>query len=116
MSADLDQVRDEWAEDLVHASAFRHVRAEPACTGYTMASSGRTTCWRCGWQLSGRLEDVGEVRSARFAYAALARVGEALHQALAVVAQALIAAVLPTRKPAQLLDGEARRTLGVSEC
>ncbi len=89
----MTDVGDEWAKGLVHTAAFRHVAIEPACTGYTLASSGRTTCGLCGWQLSARLADVGGLGSARFAFAALAQVGETVELVIGAVVTALFAAV-----------------------
>lgn len=68
-------VADNWAECIVEAEAFRHIADHPACLGYCMASSGCAVCGNCDWQLSGRMDDVGEARSARFAFAALATIG-----------------------------------------
>jgi hypothetical protein len=88
-------LRDDWAELLVQLAAFAHVRGSPNCRGFTMWISGRTTCGRCGWGLSARMADVGTTGSARFALAALARVGQAIALAVDEVVQALFEAVVP---------------------
>jgi hypothetical protein len=90
-------LRDDWAELLVQAAAFAHVRVSPSCRGYTIWSAGRTVCrhGRCGWSMSARMDDVGTFGSARFAQAAIARVGQAVALAVSAVAQALFEAVLP---------------------
>jgi hypothetical protein len=93
-SAELDQdARDDWAKSLVQSSAFLHVTAEPACAGYTLASSGRASCGLCGWRMSARLGDVGTVESALFAGAVLARVGAAVELAIGEVLTALFEVV-----------------------
>lgn len=66
----------QWAERLVLAAAFMHVAFSASCTGYAIASSGRSSCGRCAWRLSGRLRDVGDESSARFALFALAMIGQ----------------------------------------
>jgi hypothetical protein len=66
---------DQWAEDLVQTSAWMHLDGSPLCLGYVMASSGRAFCGRCQWQLSGRLDDLGSLRSGRFAMFVLAWIG-----------------------------------------
>jgi hypothetical protein len=86
---------DDWAEVLVQAAAFAHVRGSPGCLGYTTWSSGRAGCASCGWGMSARLRDVGTPGSARFAQAAIARVGQAIALAFGEVVQALFEAVLP---------------------
>jgi hypothetical protein len=66
----------DWAMRLVEWSAFMHVDASAGrCRGYTMSSSGRAICGFCRWELSGRMEDAGEERSARFALYVLASIG-----------------------------------------
>jgi hypothetical protein len=85
---------DDWAEVLVQAAAFAHVRASPSCRGYTTWSSGRAGCGYCGWGMSARLGDVGTTGSARFAQAAIARVGQAIALAVSEVVQARFEAVL----------------------
>lgn len=85
---------DEWAKGLVHWAAFTHVGAEPRCTGYTMASSGRATCGACGWRMSAWVRDAGTTESARFALAALAQVGAAFSLALGLVVTALFETIL----------------------
>jgi hypothetical protein len=87
--------RDDWAEVLVQVAAFTHVHAAPSCRGYTTWSSGRTACGCCGWGMSARIGDVGTAGSARFAQAAIARVGQAIALAVGEVVQALFEAVLP---------------------
>lgn len=53
-------------------------------------------CGSCGWSMSARLRDLGTMGSARFAHAALARVGKAVWLGfLGAVVQALFEAVLP---------------------
>jgi len=86
---------DDWAEVLVQAAAFAHVRGSPGCRGYTSWSSGRAGCGCCGWSMSAPMDDVGTFGSARFAQAAIARVGQAIALAVGEVAQALFEAVLP---------------------
>jgi len=87
---------DDWPQILVQAAALVHVRASSfMCLGYTTWSSGRARCGRCGWSMSARMGDVGTFGSARFAHAAIARVGQAIALAVGVVAQALFEAVLP---------------------
>lgn len=71
-------VNDSWAAALVESAAFYHLAGNAPCIGYTSASSGRALCGNCGWQLSGRLDDRGEERSARFVLFALAAIGEAV--------------------------------------
>lgn len=78
-TADLFPCND-WAEAVVLDAAFIHAVTE-ACRGWTMASSGRARCGACGWHLSARMGDVGTAGSARFAFAALARVGSAVELA-----------------------------------
>ena len=85
---------DDWAEVLVQAAAFAHVRVSPDCRGYTHWSSGGAGCGCCDWGMSARMRDVGTPGSARFAQAALARVGQAIALAVGEVAQALFEAVL----------------------
>jgi hypothetical protein len=80
---------DDWAEVLVQAAAFAHVRVSPTW------SSGRAGCGCCGWGMSARIADVGTPGNARFAQAAIARVGQAIALAVGDVAQALFEAVLP---------------------
>lgn len=95
-SAELDpSARDDWAKGLVQSAAFLHVAAEPGCTGYTLASSGRVSCGLCGWRMSGCAADSGTVESARFVYAALGRVGAAVELAVGAVVTELFEAVLP---------------------
>ena len=76
-------------------AAFAHVRVSPGCRGYTTWSSGRAGCGSCGWSMSARMGDVGTFGSARFAHAAIARVGQSIALAVGEVAQALFEAVLP---------------------
>jgi hypothetical protein len=86
---------DDWAEVLVQTAAFVHVRASSfRCLGYTTLSSGRARCGRCGWGMTARMGDVGSAGSARFGYAAIARVGQAIALAVDEVVQALFEAVL----------------------
>lgn len=66
---------NEWARELVQTSAWMHLDASPVCLGYVMTTNGRAFCGRCTWALSGRLEDAGEQRSARFALFVLAWIG-----------------------------------------
>lgn len=77
-TAETDTPVDEWATHLVESSAFRHINASPACRGYCSVSAGRVRCGNCEWLLSGRLDDAGELRSARFAMLALATIGAAI--------------------------------------
>jgi hypothetical protein len=86
---------DDWVEVLVQAAAFAHIRVSPGCRGYTTWSSGRAGCGCCGWGMSARTSDAGTAGSARFAQAALARVGQAIALAVGEVVQALFEAVLP---------------------
>lgn len=86
---------NDWAEVIVQTSAFRHVWHSAQCIGWTMTSHGRAWCGACGWGLSARLQDVGGIGSACFAYAAIARIGEALERARIELVQALFEAVLP---------------------
>jgi hypothetical protein len=83
------------AELLVQTAAFAHVRVSPGCRGYTTWSSGRAGCGRCSWGMSARMADIGTPGSARFAQAAIARVGQAVALAAGEVVQALFEAVLP---------------------
>jgi hypothetical protein len=85
----------DWADSIVQAAAFAHVRVSPGCRGYTTWSSGRAGCGHCGWGMSARLGDVGAPSSARFAQAAIARVGQTIALAVGEVVQALFEAVLP---------------------
>jgi hypothetical protein len=85
----------DWAEVLVQAAAFAHVRVSLSCRGYTSWSSGRAGCGCCGWGMSARMADVGTRGSARYAQAAIARVGQAISLAIGEVVQALFEAVLP---------------------
>jgi hypothetical protein len=85
---------DDWAEAIVQAAAFAHVRASPGCRGYTHWSSGGAGCGWCRWGMSARMGDAGTPSSARFAQAALARVGQAIALAFGEVVQALFEAVL----------------------
>jgi hypothetical protein len=98
----------QWADALVIEAAFRHSWLSVAhaalgscfphvrsCIGYTMASGGRAWCGACGWGMSARLADVGGVGSARFALAAIARVGQAIALARDELVQVLFEAVLP---------------------
>ena len=86
---------DDWAEVLVQAAAFAHVRGSPRCRGYTTWSSGRAGCGSCGWGMSARIAEVGTTGSARFGQAAIARVGQAIALAVDELVQALFEAVLP---------------------
>lgn len=86
---------DDWADWVVQLAAFAHVRVSWSCRGYTTWSSGRAGCGCCGWGMSARTGDVGTPGSARFAQAALARVGQAIALAVDEIAQALFQAVLP---------------------
>ncbi len=70
-------------------------RQAPGCRGYTTWISGRAGCGGCGWGMSARVADVGTPGSARFAQAALSRVGQSIALAVGEVAQALFEAVLP---------------------
>jgi hypothetical protein len=56
---------------------------------------GRESCVRCGWGMSAQIADVGTAGSARFAQAAIARVGQSIALAVSEVGQALFEAVLP---------------------
>jgi hypothetical protein len=85
----------DWAELLVQLAAFAHVRVSPDCRGYTHWSSGGAGCGWCRWGMSARMGDAGTPGSARFAQAALARVGQAIALAFGEVVQALFEAVLP---------------------
>jgi hypothetical protein len=67
----------DWAFDIVVAAAWRHQMGARECVGWTMTSAGRAWCGKCGWQLSGRMEDAGQARSGAFALCALGRVGQA---------------------------------------
>jgi hypothetical protein len=87
--------RDDWAKSLVQAAAFSHVAAEPRCTGYTLASSGRTSCGLCGWRMSAWMAAAGTEAGARFALAAIAGIGEVVELAIGAVVTALFEAVLP---------------------
>jgi hypothetical protein len=69
---------DDWAANIVEAAAFRHIATRRDCLGYCITSSGRVVCGMCGWSLSARMEDVGEIRSAEFAHFALATIGAAI--------------------------------------
>lgn len=73
---------DNWAESIVQSMAFRHIARSPSCRGWTTFTAGRVFCGECGWALSGRLDDAGSERSARFAIAALATIGSAVAWAL----------------------------------
>ena len=86
---------DDWAEMLLQLAAFAHIRVSPTCRGYTTWSSGREGCSYCGWGMSARMAEVGTISSARFAQAAIARVGQAIALAVSEVVQALFEAVLP---------------------
>jgi hypothetical protein len=87
---------DDWAEALLYAAALVHVRASSfRCIGYTTLSSGRARCGSCSWTMSARMGDAGTFMSARFALAALARVGQAIALAADELVQALFEAVLP---------------------
>jgi hypothetical protein len=88
-------LRDDWAELLVQLAAFGHIRISPGCRGYTTWSSGRAGCGWCHWGMSARMGDAGTAGSARFAQAAIARVGHAVALAVGEVVQALFEAVLP---------------------
>lgn len=68
---------DEWATTLVTSSAWIHLSWSPVCLGWALTHNGRVTCGRCNWRISGRLDDVGTTRSARFALLALAQIGQA---------------------------------------
>jgi hypothetical protein len=46
-----------------------------------MTSAGRAWCGKCGWLLSGRVEDVGQARSGAFVLCALGRIGQAFQVA-----------------------------------
>jgi hypothetical protein len=92
---DIVQLCDDWAEILVQAAAFAHVRGSPGCRGYTTWSSGRAGCGLCRWGMSARTSDAGAAGSARFAQAALARYGQAIALAVGEVVQVLFEAVLP---------------------
>ena len=85
----------DWADVLVQAAAFAHIRVSPSCRGFTTLSSGRVGCYCCGWGMSARIAEVGTPGSARFTQAAIARVGQAIALAVGEVAQALFEAVLP---------------------
>lgn len=74
--------REQWAERLVELAAFSHVAFSKVCTGYTMVGGGRAVCGNCDWQLSGRMSDVGEERSAFFALFVLGVIGDRLAQAI----------------------------------
>jgi hypothetical protein len=89
---------DDWAEVLVQAAAFAHVRVSPDCRGYTALSSGRAGCGCCGWSMSARMDDIGTSGSARFAQGALARYGQAITLAVGELVQALFEAVLMRRR------------------
>jgi hypothetical protein len=86
---------DDWAEVLLQAAAFAHVRLSPSCRGYTTWSSGRVGCYCCRWNMSARLVDAGTTGNARFAQAAIARVGQAIALAVGEVVQEVFEAVLP---------------------
>jgi hypothetical protein len=86
---------DDWADGIVQAAAFAHVRVSPSCRGYTTWSSGRAGCGLCRWNMSARLADAGTLGSAGFAQAAIARVGQAIALVVGEVVQALFEAVLP---------------------
>jgi hypothetical protein len=104
-------LRDDWAELLVQLAAFAYIRVSPDCRGYTMWSSGRAGCGYCGWGMSARMADVGERGSARFAQAAIARVGQAIALAVGEVVQALFEAVLSEHIAiVQLTQGSPRPT------
>jgi hypothetical protein len=79
---------------VAQAAAFAHVRLSPGCRGYTTWNSARVGCGRCGWGMSARIADASTPGSARFAQAAIARVGQAVSLAVGEVVQALFEAVL----------------------
>jgi hypothetical protein len=86
---------DDWAEAIVQDAAFRHVARSRLCRGYTMSTSGRAWCGSCSWCLSGRPQDAATRGGARFAQAALGRVGEAMELVVGVVVQAVWDAMAP---------------------
>jgi hypothetical protein len=86
---------DDWAEVLVQAAAFAHIRVSPSCRGFTTLSSGRVGCYCCGWGMSARTADVGTPGSTLFSQAAISRVGQAVALAVGEVVQTLFEAVLP---------------------
>jgi len=69
---------DDWPGTILLTESFAHIGTSPGCLGYTMTSDGLAWCGACGWRMSARLRDAGELASARFAMAALARIGEAI--------------------------------------
>lgn len=71
---DGDGANDTWAQAILFDAAFGHARDGSACVGYTLINDGRVKCHVCGWALSARIED----RDGRFAFAALATIGQAI--------------------------------------
>jgi hypothetical protein len=72
---------DDWAFDIVVAAAWHHQLNCAGCAGWAMTSAGRAWCGKCGWALSGRMEDAGQTRSGAFALCALGRIGQAFQVA-----------------------------------
>ncbi len=66
---------DDWAGTILLTESFAHIGTSPACLGYAMTSDGLAWCGLCGWRMSARLRDAEGLPRARFAMAALARVG-----------------------------------------
>lgn len=73
---------DDWAVHLVELAAFHHIAGNAPCVGFCIVGAGRALCGNCEWQLSGRMDDRGEQRSARFALFALAMIGAAVAAAV----------------------------------
>lgn len=84
---ELAAARGQWAERLVELAAFAHVAYSKVCTGFTMVGSGRALCGNCEWQLSGRMDDAGEERSARFGLFVLGCFGDRIAYAIDVEAR-----------------------------
>lgn len=82
-------IREDWALALVQEAAFAHVFVSPACVSSCHVSSGRAICGECEWQISARIEDVGERRSAVFAYFVLGAIGVACARGLLAAQEAL---------------------------
>lgn len=83
---DPDETRDAWPELVLFAAALEHTGASIlhptlSCVGYTMLNAGRARCWRCDWQASARIRDVGSIASATFVFLVLGRIGQVFARA-----------------------------------
>lgn len=47
---------DQWAREAVQNAAWLHLSGSQECRGFVLVSDGRTSCGRCEWALSARLE------------------------------------------------------------